>query len=86
MITSERLQEVVMPGHDAVDALVLKLSVRVRQVAPCRAAAFLHRGTGFGRLRRDATKCMFGVESLLPRNDTAITHFSALKRQGELFH
>ncbi len=33
-----------------------------------------------------ATKCIFGVESLLPRNDTAITHFSALKRQGELFH
>jgi hypothetical protein len=32
--------------------------------------------------RRDATKCMFGSKSLLPRNDTAITHFSALKRQG----
>jgi hypothetical protein len=29
---------------------------------------------------------MLGVESLLPRNDTAITHFSALSRQGELFH
>ncbi|MET4388601.1 hypothetical protein ABIB73_004365 [Bradyrhizobium sp. F1.4.3] len=37
-------------------------------------------------MRRDATKCMSGAESLLPRNDTAITHFSALYRQGELFH
>jgi len=40
----------------------------------------------FWAARQDATKCMFDVESLLPRNDTAITHFSALNRQGELFH
>jgi hypothetical protein len=36
-------------------------------------------------MRLDATKCMSGVESLLPRNDTAITHFSALNRQGGSF-
>jgi hypothetical protein len=40
---------------------------------------------GFDRMRLDATKCMSGVESLLPRNDTAITHFSALNRQGGSF-
>nr|AWM03863.1 hypothetical protein CIT40_30100 [Bradyrhizobium amphicarpaeae] len=58
--------------------------VWVRQVAPADAAAFLQ--GHFDRMHRHATKCMFGVESLLPRNDTAITHFSALMRQGELFH
>lgn len=58
--------------------------VWVRQVASAGSAAFL-----LGRCDRmhpHATKCMAGVESLLPRNDTAITHFSALNRQGELFH
>ncbi|MDD1537288.1 hypothetical protein C7U89_22985 [Bradyrhizobium sp. WBOS4] len=48
------------------------------------AAAFLQ--GHFARMQAHATKCMSDVESLLPRNDTAITHFSALKRQGELFH
>ena len=58
----------------------------LRQVAPAGAAAFLHCEARLGRMHPHATKCMFGVESLLPRNDTAITHFSALNRQGELFH
>ncbi|KQT12736.1 hypothetical protein ASG57_07130 [Bradyrhizobium sp. Leaf396] len=56
----------------------------LRQVAPAVPAAFLQ--GRFDRMHPHATKCIFGVESLLPRNDTAITHFSALKRQGELFH
>ncbi|MDA9450996.1 hypothetical protein XI04_33975, partial [Bradyrhizobium sp. CCBAU 11430] len=62
------------PGHDA----------DLRQVAPAGTAAFLQER--LDHMHRHATKCMFGVESLLPRNDTAITHFSALNRQGELFH
>lgn len=68
------------------EAVVSKGEARVRQVAPAGAAAFLHCEARLCRMHRHATKCMFGVESLLPRNDTAITHFSALKRQGELFH